>query len=118
MVQKLQAELDKELGWKPSTGVGTWMGEDNYQHLKSCGNVMSEQEAIKFIADECGFTPSKVRIVKSVSTYEENKYHQLRKAASYNREPVYESSDWNYIRFDCSSFMYEYENGELRFYCC
>lgn len=117
-IASLQSELDKELEWKPSVGTGTWMSEDRYQHLKSSGKVMSEQEAVEFIADECGFAADKIRIVRSVATYEVNKYRQLRKAASYIREPVYESTDWNYVRFDCASFMYEYENGELRFYCC
>ena len=117
-IASLQMDLDKELEWKPSTGTGTWMCEDSYQHLKSSGRVMSEQEAIEFIADECGFAADKIRIVRSVATYEVNKYRQLRKAESYEREPVYESTDWNYVRFDCASFMYEYENGELRFYCC
>lgn len=118
VIASLQKQLDKELEWRPSSGTGTWMSEDRYQHLKSSGKVMSEQEAIEFIADECGFAADKIRIVRSVATYEVNKYRQLRKAASYEREPVYESTDWNYVRFDCASFMYEYENGELRFYCC
>lgn len=117
-IASLQKALDKELEWKPSAGTGTWMSEDRYQQLKSCGNVMNEQEAIEFIADECGFAAGKIRIVRSVATYEVNKYRQLRKAESYDREPVYESTDWNYVRFDCASFMYEYVNGELRFYCC
>lgn len=117
-ITALQKELDRELEWKPSVGTGTWMREDSYQHLKSSGRVMSEQEAIEFIADECGFSADKIHIVRSVATYEVNKYRQLRKAESYEREPVYESTDWNYVRFDCASFMYEYVNGEIRFYCC
>lgn len=117
-IASLKRDLDRELEWNPSSGTGTWMSEDRYQHLKSSGKVMSEQDAIEFIAEECGFAADKIHIVRSVATYEVNKYRQLRKAASYEREPVYESTDWNYVRFDCASFMYEYENGELRFYCC
>jgi hypothetical protein len=57
-------------------------------------------------------------IVHKVSDYEVNKYRRLRVSGSFDRCPVYESTDWNYIRFDCASFMYELVNGELCFYYC
>lgn len=112
------AELDRELAWKPSTGTGTNMDQTRYEALASAGRQMTDQEAKEFIADECGFSVDKITILHEVSTYEVNKYHRLRVAAKYDRSPVYESTDWNYIRFDCASFMYELVNGELRFYYC
>lgn len=118
-IRLLQAQLDAELEWKPCDG-GTNMEQDRYEALLNSGTSkkMSTEEAKQFLADECGFDPDRIHIITEVSTYEANKYHQMRKAATYTREPVYESSDWNYVRFDCGNFMYEFVNGDIRFYCC
>ena len=115
----LQAQLDAALEWKPSSG-GTNMEQARYERLLNCGTSkkLTVEEAKQFIADECGFDPDKIHIVTEVSTYEVNKYRQTRKSATFTREPVYESTDWNYVRFDCANFMYEFVNGEIRFYCC
>lgn len=117
-IEQLTAELDRELEWKPAANTGTNMSQHDYEHLASSGRQMADDEAKAFIADECGFSPEKIRILHEVSTYEVNKHHRLRKADSFDRKPVYESTDWNYVRFDCTCFMYELVNGELRFYCC
>lgn len=114
----LQAELDKELEWKPSKTTGTQMDQARYEELRTSGRELSDQEARELIADECGFDVDKIKIMPTVCTYEVNKYSRLHKAAEYGRTPAYESTDWNYIRFDCAQFMYEYINGELNFYCC
>lgn len=118
-VKLLQAQLDAELEWKPSSG-GTNMDQARYEKLLNCGTSkkLTVEEAKQFIADECGFDPDKIHIVTEVSTYEVNKYRQTRKSATFTREPVYESTDWNYVRFDCANFMYEFVNGDIRFYCC
>ena len=117
-IDELIAELDYELEWKPSDSTGTNMDQKRYEDLAKCGKVMTDEEATAFIADECGFAPEKIHVLHEVNTYEVNKHRQLRKASTFNRAPVYESTDWNYIRFDCACFMYELVNGELRFYCC
>lgn len=112
------AELDRELDWKPSTGTGTNMDQTRYEELASAGRLMTDQEAREYIADECGFCADKITILHEVSAYEVNKYRRLRVAAKYDRSPAYGSTDWNYVRFDCASIMYELVNGELRFYYC
>ena len=117
-IANLTVELDRELEWKPSDGIGTNMTQERYEHLVNCGQAMSDEEAKKLIADECGFAPEKIRILHEVNTYEVNKHHLVRKSATFDRAPVYESTDWNYVRFDCAYFMYEFIDGELRFYCC
>ena len=117
-IEELTAELDRELEWKPSTGTGTNMEQSRYEKLASSGRVMTDEEAKAFITDECGFAPEKIRILHEASTYEVNKHLRLRVAATFDRAPVYDATDWNYVRFDCASFMYELVNGELQFYCC
>lgn len=117
-IDELTADLDRELEWKPSTGTGTNMSQIDYDHLARSGRKMTDEKAKAFIADECGFDPEKIRIQHEVNTYEVNKYRRLRKSGTFDRAPVYEATDWNYVRFDCACFMYELVNGELRFYCC
>ena len=117
-IAELNADLDRELEWKPCDGSGTNMTQERYEHLANCGQVMSDEEAKEFIADECGFDPEKIHILHEVNTYEVNKHRRLRVAGPFDRAPMYESTDWNYIRFDCACFMYEFINGQLCFYCC
>lgn len=117
-IDQLTIELDRELEWKPCNDAGTTMTQKRYEHLAGSGKVMSDEEAKAFIADECGFDPEKIHIQHEVNTYEVNKHRRLRKSGTYSRAPVYESTDWNYVRFDCACCMYELVNGELRFYSC
>lgn len=117
-ITDLEAALDHELAWQPATGAGTHMDQHRYETLARSGKRMTEQEAKELIAEECGFSVDKIVILHKVCAYEVNKYKQLRPSAEYEREPMYESTDWNYIRFDCANFMYELVNGELQFYCC
>lgn len=122
-IADLQAALDRELEWKPCDG-GTNMSQDRYEKLlKSCAasgasSVMNEEEAKQLIFEAFGFAPAKVQIITIVHTYEVNRHHQMRKSAEYTRNPLYDATDWNYIRFDCCGWMYEMVNGELKSYCC
>ena len=123
-LSELRQKLDKELEWKPSRRTGTQMDQKRYEELLHCtsdngsSRVMSEEEVKELLFEECGFSPDKIEIVTKVAAYEVKKYRQLRKSAEYDRQPLYGSTDWNYIRFNCQSFMWEFINGELEPYCC
>ena len=128
-IADLQAQLDKELEWKPSEGTGTNMTQADYESLLACctgdhgdPHVMSEGEARMLVAEEFGFNPERVEIITTVHTYEVNKHCQLRKSAEYIRRPMYDVSDYNYVRFDVDcghmTWMYEMVNGELKTYNC
>lgn len=128
-IADLQAQLDKELEWKPSEGTGTNMSQSAYEGLlDSCTgdhgdpHVMSEAEAKMLVAEEFGFNPERIEIITTVHTYEVNKHRLLRKAAAYTRQPLYNATDWNYVRFNVRgvgcTWMYEMVNGELEAYSC
>lgn len=128
-IADLQAQLDKELEWKPSEGTGTNMSQASYEDLLACctgdhgdPHVMSEDEARQLVAEEFGFNPERIEIITTVHTYEVNKHHQLRKAATFTRQPLYDATDWNYVRFNVRgagcTWTYEMVNGELETYCC
>lgn len=117
-IGELTEKLDRELEWKPAENVGTNIDQNRYEDLYGYGRKMTDDEAKALIADECGFSADKITIRHTARTYEVNKHRELRVSDEYEREPIYESTDWNYVRFDCASFMYEYINGELEFYFC
>ena len=112
-VAQLQEELDKELEWWPAKGVGTHMGQEEYEDLSRHGNKLGLEDAIKLIAMEFGFHTARLEIKDEAATYEVNKYRKFRLKNELERPPVYSSTDWNYIRFDCAGYMYEMVNGEL-----
>jgi len=128
-IERLKKELDRELEWKPSEGAGTNMSQERYEELlESCTghngspHVMSEDETRQLVAEEFGFDPERIRIVSTVHTYEVNRHHQLRKATAYTRLPLYDATDYNYVRFNVScagtTWMYEMVDGELEPYSC
>lgn len=95
------------------------MTQADYQDLSAneFTKSMTGEEAANFIAEELGFDPKKVKIIPAVETFESNKYHRMRVAVRYKREPLCASTDWNYIRFDVNDVEYEYINGQLMLYC-
>ena len=115
-IEQLKAQLDRELEWSLYADAGTHMSQRAYEDLAGAGTAMTDEEAKAFIANECGFDPEKVVILHEVSTYEVNKYRQLRPAARFTRQPIYNATDWNYIRFNCGRMSYELYNDELRPY--
>ena len=117
-IEKLKAQLDAELEWTPCKDAGTQMTQRDYVKLRedSFTKVMTDEEAANFIAEELGFNGVRVRIIHMVDTYEVNKHRRMRVAETYEREPLYESTDWNYVRFDVCGMTYEYVNGQLMMY--
>lgn len=115
--EKLKAQVEST--WHDCEG-GTTLDQERYEELLHCfsSQVLSEDEAKNVIYEEFGFATEKVKIIREVSTYEANIFHRMRKKETFSRDPVYDATDWNYIRFDCSSRMYEMVNGELCEYCC
>lgn len=117
-ISALELDLEKELDWQDTDGAGTNMEQGRYEHLERCGRKLTEEEAKQLVHEEFGFDPELVEIIAEVSTYQVNKYHQLRKKETFERVPCYEATDWNYVRFNCRGWQYEMVNGQLRNYCC
>lgn len=118
-IEKLKAQLDAELEWTPCKDAGTRMTQRDYVKLKEdkFAKTMTYEEAVNFIAEELGFNAERVRITYTAETFEVNKHRRMRVAERYDREPLYESTDWNYVRFDVNGIEYEYINGQLEIYC-
>lgn len=115
-VAQLKEELDRELGWKPAENVGTNMSQEEYEELVKCGEELNIVKATEIVCREFGFDRCRVVVNGEAVTYEVNKYGCLRVKDELMRPPVYSSTDWNYIRFDCAGIMYEMVNGGLERY--
>ena len=118
IINDLQTKLDAELEWTPCKDAGTRMTQRDYVKLREdrFTKTMTDEEAANFIAEELGFNAARVKIIHKAETYEVNKHHRMRVAETYDREPLYESTDWNYVRFDVNGIEYEYINGQLMLY--
>lgn len=119
IINDLQSQLDAELEWTPCKDAGTRMTQRDYVKLREdrFTKTMTDEEAADFIAEELGFKAERVKIIRKAETYEVNKHRRMRVAETYEREPLYESTDWNYVRFDVCGMTYEYVNGQLMMYC-
>ena len=110
--------VNRELDWHPAEHTGTNMKQKEYQKLLECytSEVLSDEEAVKRISELFGFMPDRIQILHEVQTFEVNKYNRQRVKDTYQREPLYDATDWNYIRFDCAGNQWELINGELLAY--
>lgn len=108
-----QTRLDRELDWQPAKNLGTNMSEHDYQLLADDTAPMSELDALRRIAHECGFDMSCIKLVPTVETFDVNKHQKCRVSGTYSRLPVWASTDWNYIRFQVCGYQWEIVNGEL-----
>ena len=118
-IEKLKAQLDAELEWTLCKSAGTQMTQRDYVKLRedSFTKTMTDEEAANFIAEELGFNVERVKIIHTVETFEVNKHRRMRVAETYDREPCYSSTDWNYVRFNVNGIEYEYIDGQLEMYC-
>lgn len=116
-IKSLEEKLDKELEWKLAESTGTNLSQEEYEKVEMIITEASPKfDAVKFVADEWRFQEEYIRIIKTVHTYEKNRHGMLRVKDTYEREPFYVSTDWNYVRFDVNDMQYEVVNGELYFY--
>ncbi len=118
-VAKLEAALEKEQEWQPhESDLNVKQADYDSLANSSSTRTLTDEEAKQLIADEFGFDPSKITVLHSVYKEEINRHRQCRRVGEIERNPVYNATDWNYIRFDCANWYYEMYNGGLRPYYC
>lgn len=114
-IKELEAALEKAQGWK-KYGTVSYMSDADYLDLEKRGEPITEEKAREIIHKEFGFAMDFIVIVNELADYEINYARQLRKKGTISRLPRYESSDWNYIRFNVNGWQYEMINGDLEFF--
>ena len=114
-IKELEAALEKAQGWK-KYGTGSHMTDADYLDLEKRGEPITEERAKEIIHKEFGFAIEFIEIINELAEYEVNHSHQLRETGKLSRLPHYESTDWNYIRFNVNGWQYEMVDGQLEFF--
>lgn len=113
----LKEQLDRELEWEDyETEENVRQGDYGYLARQSDTRFLTDEEAKDMLYDWYGFAKEKVVIQKTVPSYQMNRHRKLRRMGNLDRRPAYNSTDWNYIRFDCGAMAYELHNGTLNFF--
>lgn len=111
-IENLKEQLEREQEWKPY-GHNSSMKDEDYVRLTKSGRVITDAEAMELIVSEFGFSADKIEIVHEIATYEISRHNRLRKTGKIERLPVYDATDWNYVRFNCAGWWYEMIDGQL-----
>lgn len=116
-VAQLEAQLEKEQEWKPHEDTDN-VQQPDYERLASASGteILTDEKAKDLLYDWYGFAKEKITIFHNVPVYEVNRHRSLRKVGELDRSPLYNATDWNYIRFDCGCMCYELYNDNLRPY--
>lgn len=114
---KLTKKLEAEQEWKFYEDTDN-VTQADYEKLAGAGGTeeMDDDKAKALLYDWYGFAAEKVEILHAVPVYEVNRHRVFRKVGDRKRTPLYNATDWNYIRFDCGLMSYELSNGELRMF--
>lgn len=120
-LEKQNAELTKKLEaeqeWKAYEDTDN-VAQSDYEKLATDSSTeeLDDDKAKSLLYDWFGFAVEKVKILHSVPVYEVNRHRLLRQIGEQKRTPLYNATDWNYIRFDCGLMSYELTDGDLRQY--
>ena len=118
-ISTLTRKLDRAEGWVPyedeHNAKQSW-----YEKLAKGGaRELSDEEAIQMIAQEFGFEAARIRIIREVAKQEISLQRRVRTVGSYERKPLFDAWDYNYIRFNVegnATMGYEMVDGELRLF--
>jgi hypothetical protein len=110
------SQADYEQLEKAAAGSYSTLDRSGNSVVKENG-YLTDEEALILINDEFGFEVSRIKILREAEidvTKEGARYVELIKVP---RRPVYESTDWNYIRFNvrgcAAEWQYEMVNAQL-----
>jgi len=115
-ITELEKALDAELEWQPYSGAGTQLTQEKYEEMAANAtdsDRLDDALAAQLLSEMFGFMPERIAILHVASAFERDRHGRLRIAQSFSRDPLYISSDWNYIRFDCAGCQWELIDGGL-----
>lgn len=114
-IETLKLQIEREQEWKPFT-PSTVISQEEYDELANSTGTekLSDERAKALLYDWYGFAAEKVKIFHSTPIYEINRHGQLRQIGTADRSPLYNATDWNYIRFNCGCMSYELVDDTLR----
>ena len=116
-IAELEKALEREQEWKPYEDTDN-VRQADYEKLAGQSDTehMSDEKAKDLLYELYGFAEEKITLHHSVPVYGVNRHGRLRVVGEMDRSPLYNATDWNYIRFDCGCMSYELYNDNLRPY--
>lgn len=116
-ISRLEEQLEKELEWQLYVDKDN-VSQSEYERLINDAGThfLSDDEAKDILYNWFGFAKEKIEIIRSIPTYEINRHNQLRAVGTVERRPLYNATDWNYIRFNCGCTAYELCDDEIRLF--
>lgn len=107
---------------------GSNMSQSDYENLEKSAEslighcdkntVLTDDEAKKLVGEEFGFEISKIEILHEAEIDISEADSPFLKIKKVPRKPVYDASDWNYIRFNihgcAGEWYYEMINGDIQ----
>lgn len=119
-VKDLETKLEREQEWQPYEDKYN-VRQADYEQLDadSTRRELTDDEAAEMIAEEFGFERSRITIIREVPKFEISRHRCLRRVGVYERKPLFDAWDWNYIRFNVRgnvTMSYEMHNGELQLF--
>ena len=114
-IERLKKQFEREQEWKPYEDADA-VSQADYDELATSGGTdkMTDDEAKALLYNWYGFAKEMVVILRTAPIYEINRHRQLREVGAVDRAPLYNATDWNYIRFTCGRMSYELYNDTLR----
>lgn len=113
-VHSIAKALEKEQEWEDYYPEKMYAQEE-YSKLVNEEDEMSVGDAKKFISESFGFMPEAVEILTQYPVQQINRHGSIRNIPGkfFTRTPMYYSTDYNYILFQCMGYLYECVDGEL-----
>lgn len=117
---KAEEKLEKAEEWRDYEDEHN-VKQQEYENLRNdrFTRELNDDEAVKLVAEEWGFDPGKIRIVHEVAKQQISRHNRCRNVGIYERKPLYNATDWNYIRFNVIgnvAYGYEMYKGELQMF--
>lgn len=108
---RLLNELEEEEEWKDYGRCPL----ERYKELSksALSRVLDDEYCKKLLYRLYGFAEEKIAIIRDVPICQINRHGKIRITGTEIREPIYVSTDWNYIRFSVCGLEYELYNGNL-----
>lgn len=88
---------------------------ERYKELSksALSRFLDDEYCKKLLYRLYGFAEEKIAIIRDVPICQINRHGKIRITGTEIREPIYASTDWNYIRFSVCGLGYELYNGNL-----
>lgn len=118
-ISSLEKRLETEQEWQDYEDKNC-ISQKDYEHLVSQSDTkfLTDEQAKDLLYDWYGFAKERIIIHRSMPIYQINRHGQIREVdGTVDRQPAYNATDWNYIRFECGNLMYEMHNDSLNIVC-